>query len=63
MYRKGLTTEQIGDVYEDVYGKNYSKSQVSFLMNVIPTKLGASFVEIRYNMQEKNLPIQLITLW
>lgn len=32
LYRKGLTTEQIGNVYEEVYGKNYSKSQVSFLM-------------------------------
>ena len=33
LYKKGLTTEQIGNVYEDVYGKHYSKSQVSFLMN------------------------------
>jgi putative transposase len=32
LYRKGLTTAQIGDTYEEVYGKNYSKSQVSFLM-------------------------------
>ena len=33
LYSKGLTTEQIGQVYHDVYGKHYSKSQVSFLMN------------------------------
>jgi transposase-like protein len=33
LYSKGLTTEQIGQVYQDVYGKHYSKSQVSFLMN------------------------------
>jgi len=33
LYRKGLTTEQIGSVYDEVYGKFYSKSQVSFLMN------------------------------
>lgn len=33
LYKKGLTTEQIGGVYEEVYGKHYSKSQVSFLMN------------------------------
>lgn len=32
LYSKGLTTEQIGSVYYDVYGKHYSKSQVSFLM-------------------------------
>ena len=32
LYSKGLTTEQIGQVYLDVYGKHYSKSQVSFLM-------------------------------
>lgn len=32
LYKKGLTTEQIGNVYEEVYGKHYSKSQVSFLM-------------------------------
>ena len=32
LYKKGLTTEQIGGVYEEVYGKHYSKSQVSFLM-------------------------------
>jgi len=32
LYSKGLTTEQIGQVYHDVYGKHYSKSQVSFLM-------------------------------
>ena len=33
LYSKGLTTEQIGQVYHDVYGKHYSKSQVSYLMN------------------------------
>ena len=33
LYKKGLTTEQIGGVYEEVYGKHYSKSQISFLMN------------------------------
>ena len=32
LYKKGLTTEQIGDVYQEIYGKHYSKSQVSFLM-------------------------------
>jgi putative transposase len=32
LYRKGLTTAQIGDISDEVYGKHYSKSQVSFLM-------------------------------
>lgn len=32
LYSKGLTTEQIGQVYHDVYGKHYGKSQLSFLM-------------------------------
>lgn len=33
LYKKGLTTEQIGCIYEEVYGQHYSKSQVSYLMN------------------------------
>ena len=32
LYSKGLTTEQISDVYEEIYGKTYSKQQISFLM-------------------------------
>lgn len=32
LYQKGLTTAQIGDIYQEVYGKHYSKSHVSFLM-------------------------------
>ena len=32
LYRKGLTTEQVSDVYEELYGKNYSKQQISYLM-------------------------------
>lgn len=31
LYSKGLTTEQIGEVAEDLYGKHYSKQQVSYL--------------------------------
>jgi putative transposase len=33
LYSKGLTTEQIGKIYDEVYGKHYSKAQISFLMN------------------------------
>lgn len=32
LYRKGLTTEQVSDVYEEIYGKDYSKQQISYLM-------------------------------
>lgn len=32
LYRKGLTTGQISDIYEELYGKSYSKQQVSHLM-------------------------------
>jgi putative transposase len=32
LYKKGLTTEQVSDVYEEIYGKDYSKQQISYLM-------------------------------
>lgn len=32
LYSKGLTTEQVATVFEDVYGKDYSKQQISYLM-------------------------------
>lgn len=31
LYSKGLTTEQIGEISEEIYGKHYSKQQVSYL--------------------------------
>ncbi|TAE76478.1 MAG: IS256 family transposase [Bacteroidetes bacterium] len=33
LYSSGLTTAQIGDIFEQVYGKHYSTSQVSHLMD------------------------------
>lgn len=33
LYTAGLTTEQVGNIFEQVYGKHYCKSQVSQLMN------------------------------
>ena len=33
LYCSGLTTEQVGKIYEQFYGKHYSKSQVSRLLN------------------------------
>ena len=32
LYSKGLTTEQVNLVFEDVYDKAYSKQQISYLM-------------------------------
>ena len=32
LYRRGLTTEQVSDVYGEIYGKDYSKQQISYLM-------------------------------
>lgn len=29
LYRSGLTTEQVGDIFEEVYGRHYSKASVS----------------------------------
>jgi transposase-like protein len=29
LYKNGLTTEQVGEVFEEIYGKHYSTSQVS----------------------------------
>ena len=33
LYTKGLTTEQIGEISETIYGRAYSKQQVSYLSN------------------------------
>ena len=33
LYCSGMTTEQVGKIYEQFYGKHYSKSQVSRLLN------------------------------
>ena len=34
LYTKGLTTEQIGEISETIYGRTYSKQQVSYLSNL-----------------------------
>ena len=33
LYCSGLTTEQVGDIVEKIYGKNYSKSSISGMMD------------------------------
>ena len=29
LYGKGLTTEQVGELFDEIYGKSYSKSSIS----------------------------------
>ena len=40
LYTSGLTTEQVGRIYEEFYGKHYSKSQVSRLLNGAREEVG-----------------------
>lgn len=35
LYKSGLTTEQVGDVFEEIYGKHYSSSQVSRMFDLV----------------------------
>jgi putative transposase len=38
LYTKGLTQEQVGDVFEQIYGQGYSKSSISLFMCVFTEK-------------------------
>lgn len=40
LYSEGLTTLQVGKIYEQIYGKHYSKAQVSRLMNDAREEVG-----------------------
>ena len=44
LYCSGLTTEQVGKIYEQFYGKHYSKSQVSRLLNTAREDVNAWLV-------------------
>lgn len=33
LYTAGLTTEQIGDIFDEIYGRHYSKQRVSQMMD------------------------------
>ena len=35
MYSKGLTQEQVGDVFNDIYGEHYSKASISRMMEYL----------------------------
>lgn len=35
LYTKGLTQEQVGDVFNDIYGEHYSKSSISRMLDYL----------------------------
>ena len=41
LYSQGLTTKQVGDISEEFYGKHYSKSQVSRLLDTARSDVSA----------------------
>ena len=41
LYSKGLTTEQIGEISQEIYGRYYSKQQVSFLARGCKSEIDA----------------------
>lgn len=41
LYTKGLTQEQVGDVFEQIYGRHYSKSSISRMADSVRTQVNA----------------------
>ena len=41
LYTKGLTQEQVGDVFEQIYGQYYSKSSISRMVDSVRTQVNA----------------------
>ena len=41
LYTKGLTQEQVGDVFDQIYGQHYSKSSISRMVESIRTQVGS----------------------
>ena len=41
LYTKGLTQEQVGDVFEHIYGRHYSKSSISRMVDSVRTQVNA----------------------
>ena len=41
LYTKGLTQEQVGDVFEHIYGQHYSKSSISRMVDSVRTQVNA----------------------
>ena len=44
LYTKGLTQEQVGDVFEQIYGQHYSKSSISRMVDSVRTQVNEPFV-------------------
>lgn len=40
LYTKGLTQEQVGDVFDQIYGEHYSKSSISRMVECVRTQVG-----------------------
>jgi transposase-like protein len=40
LYTKGLTQEQVGDVFDEIYGQHYSKSSISRMAESVRTQVG-----------------------
>lgn len=41
LYTKGLTQEQVGDVFEQIYGQHYSKSSIGRMADSVRTQVNA----------------------
>ena len=41
LYTKGLTQEQVGDVFNQIYGRHYSKSSISRMVESVRTEVNA----------------------
>ena len=41
LYTKGLTQEQVSDVFDQIYGQHYSKSSISRMVESVSTQVNA----------------------
>ena len=41
LYTKGLTQEQVGDVFDQIYGEHYSKSSISRMVDCVRTQVSS----------------------
>ena len=51
LYTKGLTQEQVGDVFDEIYGEHYSKSSISRMVDSIRAQV-SSWLERDYTVEE-----------
>ena len=61
LYKSGLITEQVGDVFEEIYGKHYSSSQVSRMFDLVREEVfntdWKNIIDQFYRMAKYNRPI------